>query len=272
MDFLSPVNTASSPLAQPFSALAPMLGSPNLGGAVNRVAIPAPVGGVQDPAVATLLAQQELTTSLLTSLLTLLTQLLASAPNNSQTSGANAGGASATPVSGAGGAAPVGGGSGVAPVSGNGAGGGGVSSIPSSSTPGTAGQKGFINPIDGNLTVSSDFGPRSSPTSGAPDNHTGIDIPKPAGTPIRAAKAGTVSVSRSDSGGYGNWVEIKHEDGSSTRYAHMSKRGVEQGSRVEQGQTIGTVGSTGNSTGNHLHFEYRNPQGQAVNPKDILKL
>jgi murein DD-endopeptidase MepM/ murein hydrolase activator NlpD len=266
MDFLSAVSNVN-PLSAGLSGLPAAPGLSSLGGALNRLTS-ANAPGVQDPTVAALLAQQEVTSTVLTTLLALLTQLLANgAANNGLASGS-----SAAPVTGISGGSPVSGGSGgAAPVSGGGSG-GGVSSVPSVNTPGTPGQNGFINPIDGDLNVSSEFGGRKSPTTGAPDNHGGIDIPKPAGTPIRAAKSGTVSVSKSDSGGYGNWVEIKHEDGSSTRYAHMSQRGVQQGARVEQGQTIGTVGSTGNSTGNHLHFEYRNAQGQAVDPRQILKL
>lgn len=269
MDFLSAVNTVN-PLSPGLSGLPAAPGLSGLGGALNRLTS-TNAAGVQDPTVAALLAQQEVTATVLTTLLTLLTQLLANgSANNGLGSGAS--GSSAAPVSAVSGGSASGGGSGGAAPVGGGSSGGGVSSVPAVNTPGTPGQNGFINPIDGDLNVSSEFGGRKSPTTGAPDNHGGIDIPKPAGTPIRAAKSGTVSVSKSDSGGYGNWVEIKHEDGSSTRYAHMSQRGVQQGARVEQGQTIGTVGSTGNSTGNHLHFEYRNAQGQAVDPRQILKL
>lgn len=149
---------------------------------------------------------------------------------------------------------------------------GGVSPMPSLDKPPRPGQGGFSNPLDGDLRVSSEFGPRRSPINGRADNHTGIDLPKPTGTPIRAVKAGVVTVSRDERGGSGKWVEIRHDDGSRTRYAHMSARGVAQGQRVEQGQVIGKVGSTGASTGPHLHFEYENAQGRTVNPRQILNL
>ena len=81
-----------------------------------------------------------------------------------------------------------------------------------------------------------------------------MDIPAPYGTPVHAAKSGTVVKSTYGSS-YGNHIIIAHGDGTRTLYAHMSTRLVSVGQTVSQGQTIGKVGSTGSSTGNHLHFE-----------------
>jgi murein DD-endopeptidase MepM/ murein hydrolase activator NlpD len=81
-----------------------------------------------------------------------------------------------------------------------------------------------------------------------------VDIPAPSGTPIKAAKSGVVIISGYGSS-YGNYVVIAHGDGTRTLYAHQSSRAVSAGDSVSQGQTIGYVGSTGSSTGNHLHFE-----------------
>ena len=93
--------------------------------------------------------------------------------------------------------------------------------------------------------------------------HAGLDIANNVGTPIKAAKAGTVIVAGWNAGGYGNWVIIDHGGGFSTLYGHMSKIRTSEGATVKQGEQIGDMGSTGNSTGPHLHFETRvngNPQ------------
>ncbi len=119
---------------------------------------------------------------------------------------------------------------------------------------------GFIWPIEG--TVTSEFGPRWG------SFHPGLDIADPEGTPIAASKAGTV-VFAGPNGGYGNFVVIDHGDGTATAYAHQSRLGSSEGEKVAQGQTIGYVGTTGFSTGNHLHFEIR-VNGSAVNPRDYL--
>lgn len=113
---------------------------------------------------------------------------------------------------------------------------------------------GYVWPLDGNYTLTSLYGSRIHPISGQPNNHLGIDIRAGYGTPIKAARGGVVSTSTYGSS-YGNYVTITHGNGDSTRYAHMSKRAVSEGDIVQQGQVIGYVGSTGNSTGNHLHFE-----------------
>jgi murein DD-endopeptidase MepM/ murein hydrolase activator NlpD len=96
--------------------------------------------------------------------------------------------------------------------------------------------------------------------------HRGIDIAGPVGTPIQAAADGVVIVAGWSSGGFGNLVEIRHSDGTVTRYAHNSRMSVSVGQTVRQGQQIAEMGSTGNSTGSHLHFEIRPGGGGAVNP------
>ncbi len=96
--------------------------------------------------------------------------------------------------------------------------------------------------------------------------HRGIDIAGPIGTPVVAAAGGVVVRSGWNSGGYGNVVDIRHSDGSMTRYAHNSRLLVREGQAVRQGQLISEIGSTGNSTGPHLHFEIHLPSSGTVNP------
>ncbi len=117
--------------------------------------------------------------------------------------------------------------------------------------------------------VTSEFGGRNHPITGKwQSGHKGIDIASGKGNPIIAAKAGTVVKSYLSSS-YGNYVVISHGGGLMTAYAHMSKRMVSVGDTVAAGEQIGTVGSTGNSTGNHLHFEvYVN--GSVVNPRNYV--
>lgn len=111
--------------------------------------------------------------------------------------------------------------------------------------------------------VTSEYGPRWGRM------HQGIDMGLPSGTPLGAAKAGTVTVARNDPGGYGLWVEIDHGDGMRTRYGHMSGFSVGVGDRVDIGDPIGLSGNTGRSTGPHLHLELR-VNGVAVNPRAVL--
>jgi murein DD-endopeptidase MepM/ murein hydrolase activator NlpD len=99
--------------------------------------------------------------------------------------------------------------------------------------------------------------------------HEGVDFPVPAGTPIRAAGRGTVIFAGWNSGGYGNFVIVKHRLGWDTRYAHMSRVVAYVGEPVSGGTLLGYVGSTGYSTGPHLHFETR-LNGVAMNP--VLRL
>ena len=112
--------------------------------------------------------------------------------------------------------------------------------------------------------VSSPFGNRDAPTAGASTNHQGIDLAAPEGTPVRAARAGTVTAARYGSSG-GFQVVINHGDGFSSAYLHMTHYIVGAGQKVAQGEVIGYVGSTGISTGNHLHFEILY-NGKRVNP------
>ena len=115
---------------------------------------------------------------------------------------------------------------------------------------------GWLWPVEGYHTLSALFGGRVHPVTGQRTDHTGIDIPAPGGTPIQACKSGQV-VTSAYHYSYGNYVVIDHGNGNSTLYAHMSSRAVSEGQMVSQGQTIGYVGTTGSSTGNHLHLEVR---------------
>lgn len=121
-------------------------------------------------------------------------------------------------------------------------------------------------PVSGSLT--SGFGYRRSPISRTRKLHAGIDVAAPRGTPVYAVSAGLVHTARYNSG-YGRIVVIDHGFGIRSRYAHNSSLLVRKGERVEAGQLIATVGSTGQSTGPHLHFELL-IDGQAVDPLDYL--
>ncbi len=125
---------------------------------------------------------------------------------------------------------------------------------------------GLIWPLSG--TLSSGFGPRSSPGGIGSTYHEGIDISVPEGTPIRAAASGTV-IMASYNGGYGNYTCVDHGSGLSTCYAHQSGFAVSAGQSVDQGQIIGYSGNTGSSTGPHLHFEVR-INGAAQDPMGYL--
>ena len=124
------------------------------------------------------------------------------------------------------------------------------------------------NPAPGQA-VSSSFGVRRDPILRTPAMHAGIDFRATPGTAIRAAGAGTV-VKAGWNGGYGRLVEIDHGNGLSTRYAHMSRIRVRQGDRIDTGDVVGEVGSSGRSTGPHLHYEVRR-NGNAVDPLRFLK-
>ncbi len=102
--------------------------------------------------------------------------------------------------------------------------------------------------------------------------HSGIDIAGAIGTPVKAAAAGTVEFASWTNGGYGNLIDIRHADGSMTRYAHLDRVLVRQGDCVSQGQMIGEMGSTGRSTGPHLHFEIHLVGQGAVDPMAYLPL
>lgn len=132
------------------------------------------------------------------------------------------------------------------------------------STSKVVGEGSYLWPSQSSTYVTSRFGYRTSPTRGASSYHKGIDIGASYGTNILASKSGTVVVSALSSS-YGNYVVISHGDGTTTTYAHMSKRLVSVGQTVKRGQVIGLVGSTGISTGPHLHFEI-SVNGSRVNP------
>lgn len=124
---------------------------------------------------------------------------------------------------------------------------------------------GWTWPCPGHSSISSGFGTRKDPFGGGGTYfHSGIDIPAPAGTPIVAASSGTVAWS-SYSSSAGNWIGISHGNGVVSVYMHMSARMVTAGMHVNKGQTIGLVGTTGSSTGNHLHFGVQ-LNGSYVNP------
>ena len=140
---------------------------------------------------------------------------------------------------------------------------GGGSTAPA---PGSSSVSGFQWPINGG--VSSGYGYRVHPIYGTRRLHTGLDISGGSGTPIAAAKSGTV-LSAGWRGGYGNAVVISHGDGIVTLYAHQSQMNVSAGQSVGRGDIIGWVGSTGASTGPHLHFEVR-VNGSPVDPRPYL--
>ncbi len=116
--------------------------------------------------------------------------------------------------------------------------------------------------------ISSHYGLRRDPLGGRTRLHAGIDIPGPIGTPVRAAQSGLVRRAGT-AGNYGRMVEIDHGHGLQTRYAHLSRIGVRPGEPVAEGQVIGYMGSTGRSTGSHLHFEVRRG-GAVLDPLEHL--
>jgi murein DD-endopeptidase MepM/ murein hydrolase activator NlpD len=123
-------------------------------------------------------------------------------------------------------------------------------------------------PVQGRLT--SEFGARLNPLTGRPQFHKGIDIAAPAGTPFRAAASGTV-VFAGVLNGYGNTVVVEHAGGERTIYGHASVILVKDGDAVQSEQPLGFVGSTGQSTGPHLHFETL-MGGQQLDPKALLAM
>jgi len=127
----------------------------------------------------------------------------------------------------------------------------------------------FKVPLKGK--ISSKFGYRVHPVSRKKHSfHSGIDIAAPSGTPVKAAADGIVKISKYNRNGYGNLIVVSHEKGLSTYYGHLSRRGKRTGQRVKKGEVIGKVGSTGRSTGPHLHFEIRRGN-TALNPDAFLR-
>ena len=123
-------------------------------------------------------------------------------------------------------------------------------------------------PLTGEAPVSSPFGYRTDPFLGRPALHPGVDLVQPAGSDIKATAAGRVTHA-GWMGGYGEMVEIDHGNGLATRYGHMSEVLVDEGETVKAGQTIGRIGTTGRSTGPHLHYEVR-VDGEPVDPERFL--
>lgn len=142
--------------------------------------------------------------------------------------------------------------------------------LPLSSAP-FIGADGFCSPLGENWRsmVTSEFGYRKDPFTGQTKGHSGLDLGAPKGTPIRSALPGTVYVVRYSSSGYGYHVMVDHGGGFVTLYAHCSKILVTEGQSVDAGTVIAEVGSTGRSTGNHLHFEIR-IGGEKQNPRSYL--
>jgi len=124
-------------------------------------------------------------------------------------------------------------------------------------------------PVSGEIDTSSGFGMRMDPFVRSPAMHTGLDMRGETGEPVRATANGTVTIA-GNNGGYGKMVEIEHRNGLATRYAHLSAIDVKVGQSVKIGQVIGKIGSTGRSTGPHLHYETR-VDGEAVDPQKYLR-
>ena len=150
---------------------------------------------------------------------------------------------------------------------------------PSSTKPSSGGGSNTGSTTTGGITwkkpivytmVSSPFGYRYHPISGKYKMHYGIDLAAPTGRPIYATRGGTVSYTGYEAGGAGNWVQINHGDGYKSVYMHMTKYVVRSGQNVSQGQLIGYCGSTGGSTGPHLHFGI-SYNGTYVNPANYMR-
>jgi len=124
-------------------------------------------------------------------------------------------------------------------------------------------------PVDGDIDPASGFGVRMDPFTSSPALHTGLDLHGETGDPVRATADGKVT-SAGWSGGYGRVIDIDHGNGMSTRYGHLSAIDVRVGQSIRTGQIIGRIGSTGRSTGPHLHYETR-VRGGAVDPQKFLR-
>ncbi|MEE2061719.1 M23 family metallopeptidase [Rhodococcus artemisiae] len=119
-----------------------------------------------------------------------------------------------------------------------------------------------VTPVSGTLT--SAFGPRWG------SSHAGLDIANSIGTPVYAAASGTV-IDSGPASGFGLWVQVRHDDGSTSTYGHINETLVTEGQRVQAGEQIATVGNRGQSTGPHLHFETTDPAGAKVDPAQWLQ-
>lgn len=128
-------------------------------------------------------------------------------------------------------------------------------------------QIAFDTPVKG-YAINSPFGPRRLAGQAA-RNHEGVDIAAPQGTAVYVAAEGSVERTGYDAGGYGRFIEIRHPNGMTTLYGHLSRADVSAGDRLGAGERIGLVGSTGRSTGPHLHFEVRRNDKQ-VDPVKVM--
>lgn len=126
----------------------------------------------------------------------------------------------------------------------------------------------FVEPVKGHA-VNSAYGLRRLATEAHARRHKGVDIAAPTGTSVFASAEGEVLRTGYDAGGYGRFIEVRHPNGMSTLYAHLSRVDVHTGEAVTADERIGLVGTTGRSTGPHLHFEVRRG-GEQVNPVSIL--
>ena len=133
----------------------------------------------------------------------------------------------------------------------------------------TIGSVPVRKPVDGDIEPASGFGVRIDPFTSSPAMHTGLDLHGETGDPVRATADGKVTAA-GWSGGYGRVVDIDHGNGLSTRYGHLSSIDVRVGQSIRTGQIIGKIGSTGRSTGPHLHYETR-VRGEAVDPNKFLR-
>ena len=127
----------------------------------------------------------------------------------------------------------------------------------------------LAEPMSGGV-ISSTFGVRPDPFLGRPAMHTGIDYAEPEGTAVRATAPGIVTRA-GPAGGYGNMIEIDHGDGVSSRYGHLSRIDVSVGDKIVRNEAIGAVGSTGRSTGPHLHYEVRR-NDEPVDPESFYRI
>ena len=141
---------------------------------------------------------------------------------------------------------------------------------------GSSASLSFFNPVPKGTIVTSPFGTRVSPGGKGSTNHKGIDFGTAVGTTLTAVTSGHVSYLGNEAAGYGNWIEVQHDDGTKSRYAHMSQVNVSRGQKVTPGQPLGKSGGkagapgAGNSTGPHLHFEILDEKGVKVNPASYL--
>ncbi|MDF1865612.1 MAG: M23 family metallopeptidase [Saprospiraceae bacterium] len=127
-----------------------------------------------------------------------------------------------------------------------------------------------INPLKGNFKVTAEFGKRMHPKLKVMKNHVGVDFKAPMGTPVLATSDGVIEKAIMQETGYGYHIYIKHDENYKTLYSHLSKIDVVVGQKVKKGDIIGAVGTTGASSGPHLHYEVIK-DGKKINPEPYLK-